>query len=533
MKAFHLNPLTQKSWRRFRQLRRGWYSFLLLAALYVLTGAAELISNTRPLVMRFEGEWFFPAFRFYPESRFAGNDLNTRADYIDLENRGVLSEAWILYPLIKNDPYRIVRLSEIEPFLRDVVRLVPQARVAGITIARDLTITQATGMESFGADKAADIAGEPLGKFWQLPTDFEEQLAPRWAGVAAETLQLRLRPAAGSPFPEVQLNAAATSARARGRTSLRLRLLEVQEGAAGAVNAVEWSFEPAAEAPRRQRQRYHALPEELRGQIAAAREALHRGEPSSAEVSLDGRSYTLTVEREAARFPFRPVEGHWLGLDAAGRDVFARIFYALRIALNFGLILVLCSMAAGSFFGVMQGYIGGGVDITGQRLIEIWSALPFLYIMILMGSIYGPGFGLLLFCYALFNWIGISQYMRAETLRLRKKPFVEAAKCLGLSGWRIAWKHILPNALVPIITFFPFSLVGAIGALAALDYLGFGLPTPTPSIGELLAQAQSQRTAWWLVLWPSAALFAVMLLGVFVGEGIRNAFDPRRQQRLQ
>ena len=150
-----------------------------------------------------------------------------------------------------------------------------------------------------------------------------------------------------------------------------------------------------------------------------------------------------------------------------------------------------------------------------------------------MGSIYGPGFWLMIFCYALFNWIGISYYMRAEMLRLRKLAFVESARCLGLPPTRIVLRHVLPNALVPIITFFPFSLVGAIGSLAALDYLGFGLPPPTPSIGQLLQQAQSMRWAWWLILYPSLLLFVVMMLGIFIGEGVRDAFDPRTQGRLE
>ena len=175
---------------------------------------------------------------------------------------------------------------------------------------------------------------------------------------------------------------------------------------------------------------------------------------------------------------------------------------------------------------------GGGVDITAQRLIEIWSAFPFLYIMILMGSVYGRSFYLLLFCYGIFNWIGISYFIRGEFLRLRGQAFVETAKCMGISSFKIMVKHILPNAMVPVITFFPFSLVGAIGALAALDYLGFGLPPPTPSWGELLFQAQQYRWAWWLILYPSLALFIVMLLGVFIGEGIRNAYDPKRYTRL-
>jgi microcin C transport system permease protein len=249
-------------------------------------------------------------------------------------------------------------------------------------------------------------------------------------------------------------------------------------------------------------------------------------------LKIDGRSYRIGFDKEDIRFPFRPVKGHIMGIDAAGRDVFARILYGLRTSMTFGLLLVFASMVLGIIAGALQGYYGGGADITGQRVIEIWSALPFLYIMILMGSVYGRSFPLLLFCYGIFNWIGISYYMRAEFLRLRKQPFVEAAKCMGIASHKIIFKHILPNGLVPVITFFPFSLVGAIGALAALDYLGFGLPPPTPSWGELLFQAQQFRWAWWLILYPSLALFTVMLLGVFVGEGIRNAYDPKRYTRL-
>jgi microcin C transport system permease protein len=249
-------------------------------------------------------------------------------------------------------------------------------------------------------------------------------------------------------------------------------------------------------------------------------------------IQIEGRLYKVDFIKEDVRFPYPPVEGHWLGVDSAGRDVLARILYGLRTSLSFGLLLVVFSMLLGIAIGALQGYYGGLLDITSQRLIEIWSALPFLYIMILMGSVYGRSFALLLFCYGLFNWIGISYYIRAEFLRLRKQPFVEAAKCMGSSTGRIIFKHILPNGLVPVITFFPFSLVGAIGSLAALDYLGFGLPPPTPSWGELLFQAQQYRWAWWLILYPSLALFMVMLLGVFIGEGIRNAYDPKRYTRL-
>ena len=246
----------------------------------------------------------------------------------------------------------------------------------------------------------------------------------------------------------------------------------------------------------------------------------------------DGMEYRMTFVKEDVRFPFRPVGPHLFGLDDTGRDVLARIFYGLRTSLNFGLLLVVTSMLIGTIIGAIQGYYGGRIDLTGQRMTEVWEALPFLYVLILLGSVYGRSFVLLLVVYGLFNWIGISYYMRAEFLRLRNQQFVEAAQCLGLPDRKILFKHILPNALVPLTTFFPFSLVGAIGTLAALDYLGFGLPPPTASWGQLLAQAQGQAY-WWLILYPSLTLFLVILLCVFIGEGVRNAFDPRKFTRLE
>ena len=235
----------------------------------------------------------------------------------------------------------------------------------------------------------------------------------------------------------------------------------------------------------------------------------------------------------AVSFPFRPVPEHPFGIDAGGRDVYARVVHGLRIALLFGLALALSGLFFGLVIGAVEGYFGGVTDILLQRFTEIWSAIPFLYVMIFIGSTVGRSFAVLLVCYAIFNWIAVSYYMRAEVLRLRRRTFVEAAKVSGFSSARIIFGHILPNALTPLITLFPFLLMGAIGSLAALDFLGFGLPPMTPSCGELLQEAQQFRFAWWLVLFPSLALFIVMLLTVLVGEGLRDAFDPRQTARLE
>ena len=240
-----------------------------------------------------------------------------------------------------------------------------------------------------------------------------------------------------------------------------------------------------------------------------------------------------TLPAAAVSFPFRPVPEHPFGIDAGGRDVYARVVHGLRIALAFGLALAFLGLAFGVVVGAVEGFFGGLTDLVCQRFTEIWSTMPFLYVMIFIGSTVGRSFTVLLVCYAIFNWITVSYYMRAEFLRLRAHTFVDAAKVQGLSTARIIFVHVLPNALTPLITLFPFLLMGAIASLAALDFLGFGLPPMTPSCGELLQEAQQFRSAWWLVVFPSAALSLVMLLTVLVGEGLRDAFDPRQKSKLE
>lgn len=241
----------------------------------------------------------------------------------------------------------------------------------------------------------------------------------------------------------------------------------------------------------------------------------------------------ITLPPPEVSFPFAPCWSHPFGIDSGGRDVFELVVLGMCIGLDFGIVLAFSGMLIGLVIGAIEGYFGGKTDICCQRFIEIWSAVPFLYVMIFIGSTIGRSFGVLLVCYAVFNWISVSYYMRAEFLRLRTRMFVEAAKCQGFSAARIIFGHILPNALTPLITLFPFLLMGAIGSLAALDFLGFGLPAMTPSCGELMHQAQGDPSAWWLIVFPAAALFIVMMLTVLVGEGLRDAFDPRQKSKLE
>jgi microcin C transport system permease protein len=227
--------------------------------------------------------------------------------------------------------------------------------------------------------------------------------------------------------------------------------------------------------------------------------------------------------------PSAPNPTHLLGTDDRGRDVFTRIFYGYRIAMTFSLLLVFVEMFLAVIIGGIQGYFGGVLDITMQRFIEVLSSIPFLYIILIMGSFLGTGFGVLLVTYGALSWIGLSYYMRGEFLRLRNFQFVDAARALGVSTYKILFRHLLPNAITPLVTFLPFTLISSISILSALDFLGYGIPAPNPSWGEMIGQGRERLTAFWLIGFPSLALFLTILLTAFVGEGMRDAFDSKEK----
>ena len=231
--------------------------------------------------------------------------------------------------------------------------------------------------------------------------------------------------------------------------------------------------------------------------------------------------------------PTKPDVKHWFGTDDRGRDVFTRIFYGYRICMTFSLILIFIEMIIGALVGGIQGYFGGKIDIIFQRIIEIISAIPFLYLILIMGSFFGRSFTVLLVTYGILSWIGISYYMRGEFLKFKNYQFVDAARAFGVPPLRIIVRHILPNAMTPIVTFLPFSLIGSISILSALDFLGYGIPAPNPSWGELIAQGRERLSAWWLIAFPSAALFFTIQLTSFIGEGLRDAFDSKDKVTLK
>jgi microcin C transport system permease protein len=349
MIRLRLNPITVKRLQRFRRIRRGFYSFVILSTLTLLSLFSNYLANRRAIVVSYEGGLYFPTFKYHDMATFGQQDEygfeDVEADYLALQARFALEDSgdWVLMPPVPFDPY------------------------------------------------------EP---------DFDYD-------------------------------------------------------------------EPPPNAP-------------------------------------DGR--------------------HWFGTDSQGRDVLARLLYGFRISILFAGILVFVGQAAGTAIGSLQGFLGGRFDIYSQRFIEVWSTLPFLYVVILLATFFKPGFLLLLAIMSLFEWIRMTYYMRTEMYREKTKEYCLAARSFGASRWRLIFRHLLPNCLTPLVTITPFAVVGAITTLTALDYLGYGMPAPTPSWGEMIDQAlrSHNRDKIWLSVAPFSAISVTLLLVTLIGESIREAFDPKQ-----
>ena len=227
--------------------------------------------------------------------------------------------------------------------------------------------------------------------------------------------------------------------------------------------------------------------------------------------------------------PSAPSADNWLGTDDRGRDVLARLLYGFRISVLFALALTFSGTVLGLLTGAIQGYFGGKTDLAMQRFIEIWSAMPELYLLIIFSAVFEPSVALLLILLSLFGWMGLSDYVRAEFLRNRQMDYVRAARALGLGPLQIIWRHVLPNSMTPVVTFLPFRMSAAILALTSLDFLGLGVPPGTPSLGEMLAQGKNNIDAWWISMSTFALLVLTLLLLTFMGDALRNALDPRLQ----
>jgi microcin C transport system permease protein len=229
--------------------------------------------------------------------------------------------------------------------------------------------------------------------------------------------------------------------------------------------------------------------------------------------------------------PAAPSSENYFGTDDRGRDLLAQLIYGFRVSVLFALALTAIGVVLGVIAGAIQGYAGGRTDLVFQRLIEIWGSMPELYLLIIFSAIFAPSVALLLVLLSLFGWMGLSDYVRAEFLRNRQMDYVRAARALGVSNLSIMWRHILPNSMVPVVTFLPFRMSAAILALTSLDFLGLGVPPGTPSLGELLNQGKANIDAWWISMSTFGVLMVTLLLLTFMGDALRDALDPRKADR--
>jgi microcin C transport system permease protein len=227
--------------------------------------------------------------------------------------------------------------------------------------------------------------------------------------------------------------------------------------------------------------------------------------------------------------PAPPSPSNWLGTDDRGRDLLAQLIYGFRVSVLFALALTVTGVVLGVLTGALQGFFGGKTDLAFQRFIEIWGSMPELYLLIIFSAVFAPSITLLLVLLSLFGWMGLSDYVRAEFLRNRQLDYVRAARALGVSNWKIVTRHVLPNSLTPVVTFLPFRMSGAILALTSLDFLGLGVPPGTPSLGELLSQGKNNIDAWWISLSTFGVLVITLLLLTLMGDALRDALDPRKQ----
>ena len=243
---------------------------------------------------------------------------------------------------------------------------------------------------------------------------------------------------------------------------------------------------------------------------------------------LNHYHYTTINYFSSSPSPARPDRENVFGTDDRGRDLLARLLYGFRLSVLFALIVTAASTAFGILFGALQGYFAGWTDIAMERVKEIWSAMPTLYMLIIFSSLFSASFWLLVILLTVFGWLGIAAYVRAEFLKNRTLDYVRAARALGQSNWKIIRRHILPNSLTPVVTLVPFEMAGAIGALTSLDFLGLGMPPGSPSLGELLQQGKDNLDAWWISMSTFTVLVVTLLLLILIGDALRDALDPRK-----
>lgn len=451
---FRLDPVTRKRLQRFRALKRGYWSFLILMVAIVLAIFAPYLAESRALLVRYQGHYYFPTFEYLPMRVFG------QVPPVDWDTGEIETEY-----------FRLEREWRTEARLHD----------------RDVALA---GHDA-AAIAAIDVQYPHRDDFVLMPPiPWNPYQNDFWANEILHEIQAQL---------DVGRRAAAER-------------LALRDGLDTLADAIHSGRIDKMLADRKQ-----SATGKLPGMVR-----------SGAMPSLAGLGVVPPTAPDAGR-------RHYLGTDSQGRDVASRLLYGFRISIFFSLFLVLTGQVIGTFIGSLQGYLGGRFDIVSQRVIEVLISIPFLYVVIIVAALFQPNFWLLLGIMAAFQWIGITFFMRTEMYREKTREYCLAARSYGASHLRIIFRHLLPNCLTPLVTFTPFAVVGAIFALTGLDYLGYGLPAPTPSWGELIDQAlqAENRSKLWLTLAPFGALTLTLVLVVFIGESVREAFDPKQYARYE
>ena len=454
MKWIRLDPITRKRLERFRRIKRGYYSLVILGVAIVLSIFAPYLAESRALLVWYEGRPYLPT-----------------AEYFSMDTFGQEPPpAWGMGDL-ETEYLRLKREWRLERELYDQGR----AQAGGDAAALAL-------LEQRYPNRGNFVVMPPIP--WDpYQNDF-------WYNEILNEVQALLD--AGDGEEAV--------------------LLARRDGLVELSDAIEAG--------------------EIEG-IMADPELSPTGDLVG--LARTGAMPSLTALGTVPPTPPDFRHRHYLGTDSQGRDVASRLLYGFRISVFFALFLVLLGQVIGTVVGSLQGYLGGRFDILSQRGIEVMMAVPFLYVVIIMAALFSPTFWMLLAIVALFQWISITFFMRTEMYREKTREYCLAARSYGASHLRIIFRHLLPNCLTPLVTFTPFAIVGAIFTLTALDYLGYGLPAPTPSWGELIDQALllENRDKLWLTFAPFGALTITLVLVVFIGESIREAFDPKQYAKYE
>jgi ABC-type microcin C transport system permease subunit YejE len=449
-----LDPITKRRFQRFRRIKRGYYSLVILLAAIVLSIFAPFLAESRALIVVYRGQVYFPTFQ-----------------YLSMATFGQMPPPGWSTGDLETEYLRLQREWQAERFLYE----------------RD----SAEAGDDAQKTAALDTKYPNRGNYVIMPPiPWDPYQSDFWYNEIPNEIQVLLT---------------AGDREGAERIARRDRLNELAELIhSGEIDAI--------------------LADRMRS-------------PNGTLVGL-ARSGTMPSLAGLAVVPPTPPDSrrrHYLGTDSQGRDVASRLLYGFRISIFFALFLVFIGQVIGTLIGSLQGYLGGRFDILSQRFIEILVSIPFLYVVIILAALLTPSFWLLVGIMAVFQWISITFYMRTEMYREKTREYCLAAKSYGASHLRIIFRHLLPNCLTPIVTFTPFAIVGAIFALTGLDYLGYGLPAPTPSWGQLLDQAllPENRDKLWLTLAPFGAIAVTLVLVVFIGESVREAFDPKQYAKYE